>query len=418
MTSGYIFLMLGLLVLASAWLPLFMRGLPVSLAIVAVIAGYIFFSVAGITRLSSQDLSWTEQLTRIALILAIMSAGLSIDRPLSRATWRSAWLLLAIGLPVTWFATAALGVVVLQLPIGLALLMAAVLVPTDPVLASRLSVGPPGSGPEKELRFALTAEAGVNDGLAYPFVAFALLIITRGWSGGNLLHWFWFEFLWKTFGAVIVGFLAGRLIVVSNRLLPDRMRLQASGSGMVALGLTLFAYGLAEVASTNGFVAVFASAVSIRNAVRTTDYLRHLHGFAGDVEKVVTALVLAIFGGAIAIGILGNITWREIAFVVGTLFVARPLGVLAVAPAAPLSTRERAGASYLGIRGLASLYYAVLAAGTLDGSSRDRLLSVVALVVVTSAVLYGVTSDLVMRWVDRGETSAEGSDAPSGEGGP
>lgn len=95
MTSGYIFLVLGLLVLASAWLPLFMRGLPVSLAIVAVVAGYIFFSVAGITHLSSQDLSWSEQLTRIALILAIMSAGLSIDRPLPRTTWRSAWLLRA-----------------------------------------------------------------------------------------------------------------------------------------------------------------------------------------------------------------------------------------------------------------------------------------------------------------------------------
>ncbi len=409
MTSGYIFLILGLLVLASAWLPLFMRGLPVSLAVVAVAAGYVFFSVAGIHELSVEELNWTEQLTRVALVLAIMAAGLSIDRPLSRHTWSSAAWLLAIGLPLTLVLTAALGVFVLQLPVGLAVLMAAVLTPTDPVLAGPVEVGPPGSGPEREVRFALTAEAGVNDGLAFPFVVLGLMLVSHGASAGALVHWFGIAFLGKTLGAAVIGGLVGWLIVLGNRYLPDRMRLQASGSGTVALGLTFFAFGVAEVISANGFVAVFATAVSIRRVARTTDYLRQLHGFAVDVEKVVTMLVLAIFGGLVAIGVIGSITWREVAFVAGTLLVARPIAVLIATPAAPFSRRERLATGYLGVRGLASLYYAVHAAGSLSGDDRAAVLSIVALVVLSSAVLYGVTADAVMRWVDN--DGASGDDA-------
>ena len=410
--SGYIFLLLGLLILASAWLPLFMRGLPISLAVVAVAVGYIFFSIADVHELNDQVLGWTEELTRIALVLAIMSAGLSIDRRLSGRAWQTAWLLLAIGLPLTLVFTAVLGMVVLQLPLAMALLVAAVLVPTDPVLAGAVGVGPPGSGTEREVRFALTAEAGVNDGLAFPFVTLGLLVLADGWSGEALTHWFGLDVLWKTAGGAALGYLVGRLIVIGNHYLPDRMRLQRSGSGMVALGLTFFAFGLAEVISANGFVAVFAAAVSIRNAARSTDYLRHLHGFAVDIEKVVTALVLAIFGGAIAIGIIGNVGWREIAFVVGALLVARPIAVFIATPTAPLSSRERLVAGYLGVRGLASLYYAVLAAGSLEAANRSRLLSIVALVVLASAVLYGVTSDAAMRWADKDGKSAENPDVP------
>jgi NhaP-type Na+/H+ or K+/H+ antiporter len=187
------------------------------------------------------------------------------------------------------------------------------------------------------------------------------------------------------------------------------MRLQESGSGMVALGLTFLAFGLAEVLSTNGFVAVFAAAVTIRNASRSTGYLRYLHGFAVDVEKVVTALVLAIFGGAIAIGIISGITWRHIVFVIGALVVARPLAVLVGTPGTPFSMRERLAAGYLGIRGLASLYYAVLAAAVLDPASRSTILSIVALAVLISAVLYGITGEPVVRWVDKEDPRSRAS---------
>ena len=117
-------------------------------------------------------------MTRLALMLAIMAAGISIDGPWSGVTWQSAWRLLAIGLPLTLIVMAGFGVALLQLPLSVAILVAAILTPTDPVLAGQVEVGPPGSGEEREIRFALTTEAGVNDGLAAPFVTLGLLLVT------------------------------------------------------------------------------------------------------------------------------------------------------------------------------------------------------------------------------------------------
>ena len=105
-----------------------------------------------------------------------MGAGLKLDRPVSWRGWESSWRLLGIAMPLTIAGIAFLGWTILGLGIGAALLLGAVLAPTDPVLASDIQVGPPQSGKEDEVRFALTSEAGLNDGAAFPFVYLAIAI--------------------------------------------------------------------------------------------------------------------------------------------------------------------------------------------------------------------------------------------------
>ncbi len=119
--------------------------------------------------------------------------------------------------------------------------------------------------------------------------------------------------------------------------------------------------------------------------------------FGVDVERVMTMLVLTIFGGAVRGGLIGDIGWSQIVFAACILVVVRPLAVLIAAPGTRLDGRERLAAGYLGIRGLASLYYVIYAAEQNKTVATSGIESVVALVVLMSAILYGATADLVMR---------------------
>ncbi len=394
MTSqGYA--VLGLIIVAAAWLPLVFRGLPVPLTILALGAGFVAASMQ-FPVLFPGEISWMVELARLALILAIMTAGLRIDRPFDFRGWRSAGLLLAVGLPVSVGVTALLGSAILGLPIALAVLLGAILAPTDPVLADSVQVGPPGTGEEGELRFALTAEAGCNDGLALSFVTLGLYLASptaTGWFG----HWVMVDLIWHTVAGGAVGLAIGLILTLANRLLPEHMRLSRSESGMVSIGVTFAAYGLAELVAGNGFIAVFVAAVALRASGRATGYMRRIHDFAGEVERVVTLLVLAEFGAALASGVLQHIGWPQVLFVTLMFVLVRPLSVFVTAPFSPLSRQETVGASYLGVRGIASIYYVILVARTLTGDDRNQLLSIVALVVLVSVLLYGATGTWAIR---------------------
>ena len=112
-----------------------------------------------------------------------MGAGLKIDRRVGWRSWGLTWRLLAIAMPLTILLLSLLSHWLLGLGAAAAILLAASLAPTDPVLASDVQVGPPKSGEEDETRFALTSEAGLNDGLAFPFVMCALALAETGRSG-------------------------------------------------------------------------------------------------------------------------------------------------------------------------------------------------------------------------------------------
>src|SRR5918993_516225 len=336
----------GALILITAWLPMVLKEAPLSLPIVCVGIGAALFALPGVPGVAPhpQDhLPIVERLTELAVIIALMGAGLKIDRVLGWRSWIITWRLLGLSMPLSILCLALLAHPLLGLGAATALLLAAALAPTDPVLASDIQVGPPGSGEEDETRFALTSEAGLNDGLAFPFVHAAIAIAVATQTG-EPWAWRWFSasVAWKLGAGIAVGYVVGRALGWLLFHMPNRANLSRTGDGFVALGMTCLAYGLTEMAHGYGFLAVFVAALALRAAERNNEYHEKLHDFAEQLERLLMMALLVMFGAALTDGDLFRaLTWQGVAFGVVALFLVRPLsGWVALAGAHCPSTER------------------------------------------------------------------------------
>jgi NhaP-type Na+/H+ or K+/H+ antiporter len=393
----------GALVLLTAWLPMLLKELPLSLPIVCVGIGALIFALpgAGFAPHPQDNITLTERMTELVVIIALMGAGLRLDRPLAWATSGLTWRLLGFAMPLTIAALALLGYSLLGLSAAAAILLAASLAPTDPVLAGDVQVGPPRQGMEDEVRFTLTSEAGLNDGLAFPFVnlALALALATDGtwWR-----DWLLIDVLWKVTAGLAVGWIVGRFLGWLIFRLPNRAKLSRTGDGFVALGITCFAYGLTEMAHGYGFLAVFVAALGIRAAERNHSYHEKLHDFIEQLERLLMMMLLVVFGGALVAGdLIRALSIEATLFALAAIFVIRPVSAWVSLLGCKEAPEERAAISFFGIRGLGSAYY--LAYGLNHGKfeNPDLLWSTMSLIVLISILLHGTTVTPVMSWLDR-----------------
>lgn len=406
----YILLLIGggVLILLVAWLPMVLRALPLSLPMVCVALGVALFQVLP----GSEPLPWrfpqaTERLTEIIVIVALMGSGLKLDRRLGWRSWSLTWRLLGISMPLSILGIALIGHAWLGLGLAVAVLLGAVLAPTDPVLASDVQVGPPDSGVEDEVRFALTSEAGLNDGLAFPFVNLAIaLVATLALGSGEGLaalaaEWLAVDVAWKLLAGTLVGWASGAALGWLTFRLPGWSRIARTGDGFVALGATLVAYGLAEAAHGYGFVAVFVAALALRDAERRHAFHERLHDFAEQTERLLMMALLVLFGGALAGGLLDALTGAGALEALGFVFLVRPAAGLAGLRGAPHPLRERAAIAFFGIRGLGSFYYLAYAANRVPLPEAEVLWALVGFTVLVSIMLHGMTVTPAMRWLDR-----------------
>jgi sodium/hydrogen antiporter len=298
----------------------------------------------------------------------------------------------------------------------MALLFAAAMAPTDPVLASDVQVGPPGSGEEDEVRFALTSEAGLNDGLAFPFVnlAIAMALLTGAAVSGDrhddgaalidrLWHWVAVDVVWKIAAGIAVGWVVGRVLGYLTFRLPNRAKLSRTGDGFLALAMTFLSYGLTEAAHGYGFLAVFVTAVTFRTVERHHAHHRHLHDFAEQAERLFMMVVLVLFGGALATGVLAALDWAGAATGLALLFVVRPLATWIAMRGLAWPPAETWTVGVFGIRGIGSLYYLAYAFNevTWDAADTERIWAACAFAVLVSIMLHGTTVTPVMRALDR-----------------
>lgn len=411
MSAFTTYLVVGFLVILSAWVPLFVWRLPVSLPMLAVGIGVLLAMFTNIGDPYGNHTPFALHLGEFALLVSVFGAGLKIDRPFSFRGWVSTWRMLVLVMPLSIAASAAAGYWLLGLAVGPAVLLGAMLAPTDPVLASGFGTGPPGKGDEGESKFTLTSEAGLNDGLAFPFVALGLAWMGAGAEYG-LLHWALIDLVWDVVGGVLVGVALGGLLVAVNALLPESMRLSASNSGLVAVGLAFLAYSLAVAIDANGFVAVFCQAVALRNFSSRYEYSQRLNHAAEQFERLSMVGILVFLGVSIFKGQFAHIGIPDLVFMAVVLLAVRPVAVLLGCIGSGQDRWARAALGYFGIRGIASLYYVTYVAPRLSAGAADHLTSVVSLVVLASVVLYGTTAGaagrLLIQDVEQpGEESAE-----------
>ncbi|WP_091091415.1 cation:proton antiporter [Micromonospora nigra] len=347
---------------------------------------------------------FATHLTEIGVIVALMGAGLKIDRPLSWARWSSTWRLLAIAMPLCIAAVALLGWWWAGLVPAAALLLGAALAPTDPVLAADVQVGEPNDveDAEDEVRFALTSEAGLNDGLAFPFVYAAIAIATTSLAPSDwLLRWLSVDVFYKVAvgvaGGWVIGWLLGKLFFRA----PSEFRLARHSEGFLALAATFLAYGLIELVGGYGFLAVFVAARAIRAAERTHEFHAVLHDFAEQVERLLTVMLLLLFGGAVVNGLLVPLTWPAALVGLSLVFVVRPLAGWLALRGAPGRPAEHWVIAVFGIRGVGSFYYLAYATTKADFPQAKLVWATVGLVVIVSVVLHGVAATPVMQLLDR-----------------
>ncbi|MFI7577170.1 cation:proton antiporter [Micromonospora sp. NPDC049497] len=343
-------------------------------------------------------------LTEIGVIVALMGAGLKIDRPLSWARWSSTWRLLAIAMPLCIAATALLGWWWAGLVPAAALLLAAALAPTDPVLAADVQVGEPNDDEdaEDEVRFALTSEAGLNDGLAFPFVYAAIAIATTSLAPSDwFVEWLGIDVFWKVAAGVAGGWAIGWLLGKLFFRAPSELRLARHSEGFLALAATFLAYGLVELIGGYGFLAVFVAARAIRAAERTSEFHAVLHDFAEQVERLLTVMLLLLFGGAVVGGLLAPLTWEAAAVGLALIFLVRPLFGWLSLRGAPGRPAEHWVIAFFGIRGVGSFYYLAYATTKTEFPQADLIWATVGLVVIVSVVVHGIAATPVMQLLDR-----------------
>jgi NhaP-type Na+/H+ or K+/H+ antiporter len=401
----------GAAILGAAVLPMLLAGRPLSFPIIYVALGMAVFALP--LRLPTADPlaegEVVERLTELVVIVSLMGAGLKIDRPVGWTSWRTTRRLLVLAMPLTIAGVAVLGWWAAGLAPAAALLLGAVLAPTDPVLAGDVQVGPPGGEAEDEVRFGLTSEAGLNDGLAFPFTNAAIAMAAAGSAGvGSWLGaWVLDDVLAKLAIGLAVGVAGGRAVGAVLFRLPTTRRIAESTEGFVALATTLLVYGVAELCHGYGFVAVFVAAYVLRNHERDHEYHEVLHASSESVERLFSAALLVLLGGAVVDGALAPLTLRGAALGLAVVVLVRPIAGWLALLGTTMPQSERWALAFFGIRGIGSVYYLAYALNEAEFADPDQLWAIVAFVILVSVLVHGVSAAPLMKRVDaQRETSA------------
>ena len=362
-------------------------------------AAAIAIEVLGLSWLDPlEDPEVVERVTELAVIIALFATGLKLDRPFEFRTWSSVTRLLALAMPLTILGVVAFGTQVIGLSLGAAIVLGAVLAPTDPVLAGDVGVGPPGDEDEHEPNFSLTGEAGLNDGLALPFLFLGLFVLDPGgtsWLG----EWLLADVLYAIVVGVAIGAGLGYSFAAAAVRLRDRQLLATAFDAWLAIPAVLAIYGVTELAGAYGFIAAFAGGLAFRRYERGHDYNRRVHDGAEVAEKfgeLAAILMLGSMVSATGLAAPGVSGWILVAVLI---LVIRPAAVGLSFLGSRLPRGERLFIAWFGVRGIGSLYYLAIAVGSgylAAGEAKTVAWTAIA-VVIASIIVHGVTASPVSR---------------------
>ena len=366
----------------------------------------------------TEDAKLLEVLSEVAVIVSLYAAGMKMRLPVVDRRWVTPAVLASLTMAATVALVTGAGYVILGLPFAGALLLAATLAPTDPVLAEEVQVETPED--YDRLRLALTGEAGFNDGTAFPLILLAVGLI--GHAVGEDLHplgeglWRWVavDLLWKVTGGLVFGYVAGRLFGRVLVVARERFEADAGAEELLTLGLIALTYGLALFVHTYAFLAVFAAAVALRGLeMGGADPGEEPGGdekakeLAREQTRVADALErLAGLFLAVVVGLLLNPARVSdpaiLAFAAVAVFVIRPAAVYATTWFCDLSGVQRGMTAWFGIRGIGTIYYLshAFTLGVADAAPdlAARLADCAIVTIAASVLLHGFTATPLTAW--------------------
>lgn len=402
-------LFFGLVFLVGAFFPIFPKGiknskislsLPMILVAMGTGLGY-FWTELPVFNPIHHGVA-IEKITEFVVLISLVGCGIKLDSPLNWKTWQPTFRMLFVAMPIGIVAMAVLGHYVFGLSMAGALLLGAVLAPTDPVLASSIQVGPPNTGKEDTTRFSLTSEAGLNDGLAFPFVFLAISWAmlqkeSQALDWHTISHWLLMDVVWKILAGVVIGIVIGKLIA---KCVFAKKNADVVSQGFMAIALMFTAYGVAELVHGYGFISVFLSALMFRRHEEDHEYHEGLHDFAEQTEGLLMSLVMVFFG--IALGQILASQWA----ITGAVYLVALAGLLLIRPLAgwvslaglKLHKQERGAISALGIRGIGTFYYVAYASnkGVFTEQEASMVWVICSIMVVMSIFMHGMTANWLL----------------------
>ncbi|SKB84063.1 cation:proton antiporter [Dyadobacter psychrophilus] len=396
---------IGIATLGMAWMPSFTKTTGISDSVVYVVLGVIVYELLDILP-NPNPLAFNVQtihLTEMVVIISLMGTGLKIDKPFSFKAWSVPFRMLTITMVLCIASVSFIAYYFLQFDLASALLLGAVLAPTDPVLAADVQVGPPMEQIKDEVRFSLTAEAGMNDGMAFPFTWLAILLAgsATGNFGEVLGEWFQIDLAFKIVAGIALGLFLGWILAYLIFNFSEKRKSISLNDGFIAVAAALAIFGLVELIGGYGFVAVFVAAVTMRNYELNHQFHKDLHSFSDQTERILVAIVLLIFGGSIVHGILDYLTWQYALLSVFFLLVIRPVSSLIALIGTKLHFKERMGIGFYGIRGVGSFYYLAFALNKEPFMMGKELWSTVSFIVLLSVAMHGLTATHVMSSLEK-----------------
>jgi sodium/hydrogen antiporter len=421
MTVATWFLIIGAVLLFMAVSAARIRRMPVSTAIVYLLVGITLGpSVANQFHFNPIDESaLLEVLTEIAVLISLFAAGLKLAAPVGDRAWWPPFRLATLSMVLTVGMVAAAAMWLLDLPLGAAVLLGAVLAPTDPVLASEVQVRQMGD--DDQMRFALTGEAGMNDGTAFPMVMLGLGLLGLHDLGDGLRHWWLVDVLWACACGVGVGGALGMATAWAMRRLSAKGFESELMDNFAGLGLIAFSYGLSLLLLGYGFLAVFSAGFMLHRTEAWLERAEQRHAPESDLKpaymtKVSLHLVEQferLFEVALLILIGGMLyddswQWIYVGFAAVLLFVVRPVSVFVGLAGSRATWRTQSMIAWFGVKGVGSLYYLMYAIQ--HGVEEDlavTLISVVLVVVAISVFLHGVSALPLLRLYAHGERQPE-----------
>ncbi|MET7013952.1 cation:proton antiporter [Uliginosibacterium flavum] len=416
----------GLLLITMALSGTALKRLPLSSAMIYLAIGGAL-GPAGWALISPDPLNYSvilEHASEIAVLISLFAVGLKLGLPLSDKGWHLPLRLAIVSMTITVALITVIGVWGLGLSLGAAVLLGAILAPTDPVLASDVQVLE--ASDRDRLRFSLTGEGGLNDGAAFPFVMLGLGLLGLHDLGDWGWRWLAVDVLWAVTGGLLTGGALGHLIGKLVLYLRSHHKESVGLDEFLAIGLIALTYGLSILLHTYGFLAVFAAGLALQrvraapvdeakptlretgiqskqanealatHAESASAFMMHeMEGFNAQLERIAELAMVLVLGAMLA---FINLPTIAICFVLLLLFVVRPLSVWLGLLGARASGDQRIMISWFGIRGIGSIYYLMFAINQgLSLALAEQIIAITLSMVAASIVLHGISVTPLMR---------------------
>jgi NhaP-type Na+/H+ or K+/H+ antiporter len=437
MSFATLALITGAILITMALVWSLVERLPLSPGLLYLALGYAL-GPAGWGVLAPDPLQYSvefERVAEIALLISLFAVGMKLGVPLTDKRWLTPLRLAFPSMLLTVAFLTPLGLILFGLPVGAAVLLAAILAPTDPVLASDVQVA--DSSDRDRLRFSLTAEGGFNDGTAFPFVLLGLAMLGFYDFGIGSWHWLAIDVLWSIVGGLALGGAAGAAIGKLVIYLRTRHKEAVGVDEFLSLGLIAIAYGIAQLCHASGFLAVFAAGLALQRIEATskavlppaaakakvilgtetekeiatheklagTYMMRAVQGFTGQLERIAELVVVLAAGAMLA---YTYIPQGALAFVLLLFLVARPAAVwVGLLGATTISRDQRLLISWFGIRGVGSIFYLLYAINHgLPPALAQQFIAITLTTVAASVVLHGISVTPLMALYAKRKASA------------